>query len=281
MGRRTSDDYSRIARVIERLVEIPQRSDRLTDLAAEAGVSRFHLQRSFREWAGLTPKQFSCFVSVCRGKGLLRAAKSVLDVALEIGLSGPGRLHDHFLTAEAVTPGEFKSGGDGVQLGYGCGGTPFGPALIAWTHRGVCRLTFIADDSNAIQHLLRQEWPAATLERDDPAARALLGRAFASADVEAKPFRLVVRGTAFQIAVWRALMEIPEGQVSTYGRLAERAGFDGASRAVGRAVGDNPIAFLIPCHRVIRSTGLLGGYRWGIERKTAMLAGELRRCNSL
>jgi AraC family transcriptional regulator of adaptative response/methylated-DNA-[protein]-cysteine methyltransferase len=252
-------------------------SPRLARLAARSGRSPFHLQRSFRRWVGLSPRQFTAFATVGRAKGLLAAARSVLDVTLEVGLSGPGRLHDHFVSIEAMSPGESASGGAGVAMGFGAGDTPLGPALIAWTPRGICRLAFLdGDDGTAA---LRREWPRAALARDDGAAAALLARAFTAGDPR-RPLPLVVRGTAFQVAVWRALLAIPAGAVESYGGLARELGRAGAERAVGSAVGANPIAYLIPCHRVIRASGVLGGYAWGLERKTGLLAGELAQRRS-
>jgi len=244
---------------------------RLARLAAKSGRSPFHLQRLFRRWVGLSPRQFAAFATVSRAKGLLAAA-SVLDVALEVGVSGPGRLHDHFVSIEAMSPGESKTGGAGVTVHVGHGSTPLGPAIIAWTPRGICHLAFLDHDDGLER--VRREWPKAILVRDDMAAVALLARAFARAG---DPLPLLVRGTSFQVAVWKALVEIPEGQVLSYTGLASAIGRVGAERAVGQAVGGNPIAYLIPCHRVIRASGVLGGYAWGIERKTGLLAGELVR----
>ena len=244
----------------------------LTELAAEAGLSPFHYQRTFRRWVGLTPQQVAAFAAVARAKGLLRAAHSVLDVALELGLSGPSRLHDRFVTIEAMTPGEWAAAGLDLQLGWGTGQTPLGEALIAWTPRGICRLHFL--DGEDPLALLRSELPRATPVREDAQARRLLGQAFTG--VVDAPLALVVRGTRFQTAVWRALLERPAGSLISYGALATKLGAPRASRAVGTAVGSNPIAMLIPCHRVITASGLLGGYRWGLDRKCALLAQELQ-----
>lgn len=273
IGRMTpaSDHYQRNARLVLRLANESRPAERLSDLARAEGLSPFHLQRSFRRWVGLTPKQFASFARVCRAEGLLRAAHSVLDVSLDVGLSGPGRLHDHFITVEALSPGEFKSGGRGLTLGFGMGATPLGDALIAWSDRGICRLAFLAAGDDVLERF-REEWPAANLRHDDRHARKLLEQAFDRA--KRAPLRLLARGTSFQIAVWRALLEIPEGDTTTYASIAARLGVPRAARAVGRAIGDNPIGYLIPCHRVIRASGLLGGYRWGLERKAALLAAE-------
>ncbi len=276
--------YARAERIIRRLTTEPALGDDLAALAASEGLSAYHAQRSFRRWTGLSPKQFASFLRVCRAQGLLRAARSVLDVALDVGLSGPGRLHDHFITIAAMTPGQFKSGGEGLAIRHGIGATPLGDAAIAWTSHGICRLSFVdrleADDTLAS---LRAEWPRAELALDITGARRLLATIFSPArrDPRAAPERqaplaLLVNGSRFQLAVWRALLDIPEGTIASYSQLAARAGAPAACRAVGTAVGQNRIAYLIPCHRVIRATGALGGYRWGLERKAALLAAEAK-----
>lgn len=275
MSVRQRHEHDRNARFIARLAD--GSSPRLARLAGEEGVSPFHAQRSFRRWVGLTPSQFATFARICRARDLLGAARSVLDVALEVGLSGPGRLHDQFISIEGLSPGEHRAGGAGVALGHGCGPTPLGTAAIAWTPRGICRLAFLnrAEEEAAFEARLRREWPLAVAARDDARARAVLRAAFAAP--RTAPLRLAVRGTAMQVAVWRALLEIPEGSVTSYAALAAEVGAPAAVRAVAGMVGANPVGYLIPCHRVVRSTGLIAGYRWGIERKMALLARELGR----
>jgi len=196
-------------------------------------------------------------------------------VSLELGMSSPARLHDHFCAVEAMSPGEDKAFGAGVWLRFGEGATPFGRAAVGWTARGICRMGFVDGDGDGFSARLRREWPRADIIRDDAGARGLLARAFAPGARVDAPLALGVRGTAFQIAVWRALLEIPAGSVVTYAEVAARAGHPGSARAAGTAIGDNPVAWLIPCHRVIRGSGVLGGYRWGLERKMGMLAGEI------
>jgi len=264
----------RVAGTLRRLGTEPARA-RLGELAEAAGVSPFHLQRSFRRWVGISPRQFAAFVQVCRAKGLLRAAGTVLEVSLELGMSSPARLHDHFCAVEAMSPGEDKAVGAGVWLRFGEGATPFGRTAVGWTARGICRMGFVDGDGDGFSARLRREWPRADIIRDDAGARGLLARAFAPGARVDAPLALGVRGTAFQIAVWRALLEIPAGSVVTYAEVAARAGHPGSARAAGTAIGDNPVAWLIPCHRVIRGSGVLGGYRWGLERKMGMLAGEI------
>jgi AraC family transcriptional regulator of adaptative response/methylated-DNA-[protein]-cysteine methyltransferase len=281
-----------------RLVQEASGSDgeRLEELARSLGLSRAHFQRSFLRWVGLSPKQFATFLHVTRAKGLLRASHAVLDTALTLGLSGPGRLHDQFIQVEAMTPGEYKRQGEGLTIAYGRGTTPLGVAVIAWTGRGICALSFLSAASAAIvsnapasqpesdteedAHQLQAAWPRALLVRRQAQATRLLQTVFTpeagrAASATASPLRLLVGGTAFQIAVWRALLAIPPGAVLSYGRLAAWCGHPRAARAVGSAIAANPLAFLIPCHRVIRDSGLIGGYRWNPDRKLALLAREI------
>lgn len=260
----------RMARSLRRIGASAERVP-LSDLADEAGLSPWHFQRTFKRWVGLSPTQVAAFCRVAQAHGPLRAARSVLDVTLEVGLSSPSRLHDQFISVEAMTPGEWAASGLGLRIGWGCGETPLGTALIAWTTRGICRLHFLADEDPA--ELLRAEYPKAAFTCDHGAAGRLLSQAFATPTANA-PLAVVVQGTSFQIAVWRALLALAAGSVTSYGQLASSLGRPSAARAVGTAVGANPVAMLIPCHRVITGGGLLGGYRWGLERKCALLAHE-------
>ncbi|MFZ5561889.1 MAG: methylated-DNA--[protein]-cysteine S-methyltransferase [Pseudomonadota bacterium] len=250
----------------------------LADLAAHVGLSEFHLQRLFSRWAGLSPKRFLQHLARERAQEALLAGQDLLGASLAAGLSGPGRLHDLMVSCTAATPGEIKSGGAGLRIGWGVAATPFGPALLAASGRGLMQLSFLEDASASPAALaeLQQAWPAAGLARDDAAAQALARRIFA-AYREPEPLPLFVKGTQFQLRVWEALLKIPEGRLITYGTLAQSLGQPGASRAVGSAVGANPVALLIPCHRVIRSSGVLGGYRWGETRKRLLVAAELAR----
>jgi len=262
-------DYVRIARAIAYLSERVQDQPQLDDVASHVGLSPFHFQRVFRRWAGVTPKQFLQHLTLQHAKTQLEQNASVLDAALDAGLSSPARLHDHFVTLEAVTPGEYKSGGDGMTIGYGFGDTPFGRALIAQTERGICALAF--DDGNALDDL-RAAWPAATLERDDAHAQQSLNDVFLSG--ERKNVRVLASGTNFQVRVWNALLSIPQGEVRTYEQLAREMGAPKSARAVGNALAANTVAVLIPCHRVIQATGSVGNYRWSPGRKRALLAWE-------
>ncbi|MGZ3498857.1 MAG: bifunctional transcriptional activator/DNA repair enzyme AdaA [Vulcanimicrobiaceae bacterium] len=276
-----STDYDRIAEAIEYLSRHADEQPLLEDVAAKIGVSPFHFQRTFRRWAGITPKQFLQFLTLERAKQLLDQRRSVLDVALETGLSSPARVHDHFVTLEAVTPGEYKGRGAGLTIRYGVAPTIFGDAFIAQTDRGICALDFL--DNGLEQQIddLHEQWEAAELVRSDADAAIVARRIFDAEHVETnEPLRVVARGTNFQIRVWRALLEIPSGEVRTYEQLATAIGDPKASRAVGNALARNPVGCLIPCHRVILSTGSIGNYRWAPHRKRALLAWEAARNTS-
>ena len=289
--------YATVERAIRFLAEHRAEQPGLPALAAAVGLSEFHLQRVFAEWAGISPKRFLQVLTKAYAREQLLASRSVLDSAWEAGLSGGGRLHDLFVECEAVTPGEVKALGSGLGIVAGFATTPFGLALLGWTARGICHLRFVGEEGEnedgelAALAELHNEWPAATHRRDDERAAELAGRIFESgvagkklqvAGVSAPPewldrnghLRLWVQGTNFQVQVWQALLRLPEAGVSTYGELAEGLGRPGSARAIGHAVGKNPVAWLIPCHRVIRETGALGGYRWGLARKQAMLLRE-------
>ena len=217
-------------------------------------------------------------------KQLLLEGNNVFDAALNAGLSGPGRLHDLCVTLEAASPGEMKNGGAGMQIDYGFAGTPFGEALIAETERGICHLSFIQEEGrDAVRDLLAEQWPKAKLHRSDQRAAELANRIFVRRPQnESRPsLRAFVRGTPFQLRVWRALLNVPSGSLTTYGRLSAAINQPGAARAVGSAVGANPISFVIPCHRVIRETGVLGNYGGGRIRKRAMLGWELSPRDSI
>ncbi len=274
-ARRAADDYARIARVIEFLrTGAPAQPD-LATIAAAAGLSPFHLQRLFTRWAGLSPKQFLQTLAVGHAKTRLRASADVLSASWDAGLSGPGRLHDLFVTLEAVTPGEFKRQGAGVRMGYGFHPTPFGECFIATTVRGVCGLEFVAGRARGeMLDRFRAQWPGAELAETAPATAGVVRRIFGGRAIRGELLRVLVRGTNFQVQVWRALLRVPPGAVTSYGAVARAVGRPKAVRAVGTAVGANPVAFLIPCHRVLRGDGALGGYRWGETRKAACLLWE-------
>ena len=270
-------DYPRIETAIRYLAAHVDEQPTLSTVAAEVGLSPFHLQRVFKRWAGISPKRLLQLLTVEHAKELLDESASVLDTTYEIGLTSPARLHDHFVALEAVTPGEYKSGGADIELFYGFHDTPFGRMFLAATERGICRLTFPTTEEERDEVAgLTERWPRARHVEEPDVTGALASRIFAGGG-EDDPLRLLVHGTNFQIAVWRALLSIPEGEVTTYSRIAAAIGRPRAVRAVGNAVGANPIAYLIPCHRVLRQVGALGGYRWGPERKPALLAWETAR----
>lgn len=260
--------YQRIEKVIRYVDAHRQAQPRLEELAAVAGLSPFHFHRLFRRWAGVTPKSFLKFVT-CRDAGARLLSDDVLAASLAVGLSGPSRLHDLMVTVEAVTPGEWRMRGAGVVIRHGFHETPFGPALFGLTERGLCHLAF-ADDRRAALARLRRLWPKAEL-REDRAGTAAVARAAFSHKGKVK---LLLAGTPFQLKVWEALLRIPAGRAARYGDVARAVGRPAAARAVGTAVGANPIACLIPCHRVLQGTGAFGGYRWGVARKRALLAAE-------
>jgi AraC family transcriptional regulator, regulatory protein of adaptative response / methylated-DNA-[protein]-cysteine methyltransferase len=272
-----SRDFARVARAIRYIDDHFRAQPRLAAIAASARLSEFHFNRLFRRWAGITPRQYLAFITAHAARGALEGAASVLEAAYAVGLSGPGRLHDLLVTLDAVTPGELKTRGRGLELTYGFSDTPFGRALLASSPRGLSHLSFVeAGAEAAALAALRSSWPNADTVRDDDAAGELAQRIWnVSADPQRPhraPLKLVVKGTNFQLKVWRGLLEVGASGPTTYEALACAAGATGATRAVGNAVGANPVAWLIPCHNVLRKSGALGGYRWGPDRKRAMLA---------
>jgi len=277
-----ANDYQLVAAAIAWLEVNRLEQPSLDDLAAHLAISPYHLQRIFKRWAGISPKRFLQFLTVEHAKQLLADSHSLLDTAYATGLSGPSRLHDLFVSVQAMTPGEFKAGGKGLTVRYGIHPTPFGDCLLATTERGVCDLRFLAgaasDDRAAAEiGALADRWPAADLHEDSPATQPLVARIFAEAGQPSAPLPLLLAGTNFQIKVWEALLRIPPGRVCTYEDIAHDLGQPTAARAVGGAVGANNIAYLIPCHRVIRKSGVIQDYRWGSTRKKAMLGWEAAR----
>lgn len=265
-------DYERIARAIEYLRRHAGDQPDLAAAARHVHLSEHHFQRLFTRWAGVSPKRFVQFLTVEHAKSYLAATRGVLDAAGAVGLSGPGRLHDLFVTLEAMSPGEYKAGGAGLAIRYGVHDSPFGPALIAITARGICALNFVG---GAGVERLRRDWPDAELRWDPDATAPVAERVFRPLALPpGRALALLVKGSNFQVKVWRALLELPLGSLATYGDIAARIGAPGSARAIGTAIGANPVAWLIPCHRVIRASGALGGYRWGAERKAAMLGWE-------
>lgn len=271
-------NYQRVAKAINYLAERQLDQPSLADLASYVGLSEFHMQRMFAEWAGISPKQFLQFLTKERAKQQLRS-NSVLDTALICGLSGSSRLHDLLIKTECMTPGEYRSLGAGLQITYGVKSSPFGFCLVAQTQRGVCKIAFfdLASDEASVVQELQQEWPAAALARDQSAVDPVFVQMFSTAAANKAPLRVLLKGSEFQLKVWEALLAIPEGEVCSYQQLAGAMGLGSSVRAVASAIARNNIAYLIPCHRVIRSTGEFSQYRWGSARKQAILVHEAGR----
>ena len=277
------NDYDRIARVIRYLDEHHTEQPKLAQLAEQAGLSQFHFHRLFARWSGITPKDFLQCLTHSHAKEALRAGASVLDAAFEAGLSGPGRLHDLCVTMDAASPGEVKARGDTWTIRAGFADTPFGTCLVGESPRGICHLSFVdSRNRREAESAIEKEWPLARFEWSDDASvvAADIFTEPVNADKQS-PLRVFVCGTTFQVRVWRALLQIPAGTLTSYGRIAESMGDRDAARAVGSAVGQNRLAYLIPCHRVIRETGVFGDYRWGTTRKKAMMVWEnASRCQT-
>lgn len=262
-------DYDRIASAMAYLVDRASEQPSLEEIAAHVHLSPYHFQRLFCRWAGTTPKRFLQVLTLERGKGLLDESRSLLDASHELGLSGTSRLHDHFVQLEAVTPGEYKTRGKQVQIEYGVHVTPLGRMFVAVTQRGVCGVGFM--DFSSKEELLDElhaTWPLSSITENISSTHHVIDAFFDSnAASRNGPLSLHVAGTNFQVAVWRALLKIPPGAVASYAQVARSLGAPKAARAVGNAIGSNPIALLIPCHRVIQQSGALGGYRWGTAKK--------------
>jgi AraC family transcriptional regulator of adaptative response/methylated-DNA-[protein]-cysteine methyltransferase len=265
-----ASDYARVEHAIHYIDEHARRQPRLEDVAAAVGLSEFHFQRLFQRWAGISPKRFLQVVTLADARRRLDSSRPLLEVSHEVGLSGPSRLHDLFVSVEKMTPGEYKQRAAGMTIRWGVHATPLGEALFAATSRGLCHVGFDGDVAT-----LRARWPGAELMRDDRAVAGFAAALRARLRGEpGQPIGLVLKGTPLQLKVWEALVAIPPGHVATYADVAALAGAPAAVRAVGSAIGANPVAPLIPCHRVIRATGALGEYRWGAPRKRVLLALE-------
>jgi AraC family transcriptional regulator of adaptative response/methylated-DNA-[protein]-cysteine methyltransferase len=271
-------EYNKVEKAIYYIEEHAGQQPGLEEISACVGWSPYHFQKIFKKWTGISPKRFLQFLTVENAKRLLDRSSSVLETSYDVGLSGAGRLHDLFVSVEAVTPGQFKSGGEDVRIRYGFHQTPFDKALIAMAERGLTDIKFVDDggESKAV-HDLRKKWPAAHIREDPDATGEICSRIFSSLvrSGEDSPIRIWLHGTNFQIKVWQALLRIPEGAIVSYSDVARNIGHPKAVRAVGNAVGSNPIAWLIPCHRVLRNSGAIGGYGGGIARKKIMLAREI------
>ncbi|MEM6615357.1 MAG: bifunctional helix-turn-helix domain-containing protein/methylated-DNA--[protein]-cysteine S-methyltransferase [Pseudomonadota bacterium] len=272
-----SDDYARVARTIEFLAANYRDQPELEQIASAVGEAPVALQRLFKRWSGLTPKAFLQAITLDAARGLLADEASILDAAYEVGYSGPGRLHDLFVTHEAMSPGEWKQRGAGVTIRYGFHPSPFGNALVMITERGLCGLAFAEDgeETAAFEDMTRR-WPNADYMRDDAATASTAARIFdPSAWDPERPLRVVFIGSEFDVKVWETLLRIPMGRATTYSTIADHIGKPKAARAVGASVGKNPISFVVPCHRVLGKSGALTGYHWGLTRKRAILGWEI------
>lgn len=275
------NDFERVSKVIDYLTEHRRTQPTLDQLAEIVGLSPAHFQRLFVRWAGVSPKKFLQLLTVNAARQRLKDGRSVLDAALDEGLSGPGRLHDLTVSLEAAAPGEIKTGGEGWQINVGYSKSPFGDCLIAAGPRGICRLDFVESrEPLAVEQELLADWPKADIVWNDTETASVAKRVFQPPKTAGRQLRCFVKGSQFQICVWRALLRIPAGQLATYQQIAAAIDKPNASRAVGTAIGSNPIGYLIPCHRVIRKTGVVGQYRWGGIRKHAVIARELSQLES-
>ena len=268
--------YQQIARAIEHLTANFREQPTLGELAEKANLSEFHFQRLFTEWAGVSPKKFSQYLTLEHAKTRLRTGVPLADAAHDAGLSGTGRLHDLFVNIEGITPGQFKQAGSGLTLIYGVFDSPFGAYVLGAINGKIALLHFLTD-TDAPEAILKTAWPEATLTENPASLQHLAKQIFSTGAYPQKPLPVLLRGSAFQLKVWEALLKIPEGRLVSYDQIAEAIGQPTASRAVGTAIGSNPVGYLIPCHRVIKKTGLFGGYRWGADRKQAMLGWEAAR----
>ncbi|MDX7821565.1 methylated-DNA--[protein]-cysteine S-methyltransferase [Aeromonas caviae] len=271
-------DYARIADAIRFIASQVARQPTLDEIAAHVHLSPFHFQRLFSRWAGVTPKRYLQVLTLERAKALLQESRPLLEVADTLGLSSGSRLYDHFVQLEAVTPGEYKQRGAGLVIDHGMHDTPFGQAFVALTPRGVCNFSFLDDQApQAPLTALAQRWPEAELREAPSRTQSVIHTMFDGSKTPDRPLSLHVSGTNFQISVWRALLQIPPAKVVSYAQVANAVGNPKAARAVGLAVGTNPVALMIPCHRVIQQNGKLGGYHWGETRKQAIHAWEAAR----
>ena len=272
-----AEDYQRIEQAIQYLDDHYQDQPSLEEVAANLGLSEFHFQRLFTRWAGISPKRFLQFVTKEHARDLLHQFENLLDTTHQVGLSSLGRLHDLMVSTEAVSPGEYKSRGAGLTIRYGLHPSPFGPCLIGLTERGICHLSFVQESEGDAIDALVADWASAKMVEDQKATAPWVGPIFDLTQRGDRPLHLFLRGTNFQLKVWEALLSVPAGTVTTYEQVAAQIGKPQALRAVGTAVGHNPIAVLIPCHRVIRKVGEFGNYRYGPARKKALLGWEASR----
>lgn len=275
-----ASDYARVCEAIRHMHGTWQTQPRLDDIAAHAGLSPAHFQRLFKRWAGISPKEFLQALTLDHARAMLRESASLLDTALEVGMSGPARLHDLFVDHEAMTPGDYKRKGAGLTMTYGFHDSPFGRALIMTTRHGVAGIAFAdgEDEEESVLSDMTARWPLAGYTRDDAGTAPQAARIFDPARWRAEdPLKLVLIGTDFEVKVWETLLKLPMGRAVTYSDIAAHVCTPKAARAVGSAVGRNPISFVVPCHRVLRKDGNLGGYHWGVTRKQAIIGWERGR----
>jgi len=270
-------DYERIAQAISYINAHVHQQPQLEDVAAHLNLSPFHFQRLFSRWAGVSPKRYLQTLTVERAKQLLSESRPLLEVSDTLGLGSASRLYDHFVKLEAVTPGDYRKAGAGLRIDYAVQASPFGDVFIAVTPRGICKLAFIDGDAESHLDSLNAAWPRAVLRENHQSTATMVKSMFAEKRGQQQPLSLYVTGTNFQVSVWKALLQIPPGKVASYSQIASAVGRPGAARAVGSANARNPIAFLIPCHRVIRHSGNIGDYHWGETRKHAIHAWESAR----
>ncbi len=267
-------NFSRIEEAIGYITTNFKSQPGLEEVARKIHLSPYHFQRMFTRWAGVSPKKFLQYISVEHAKNVLKDKQATLsDASFETGLSGTGRLHDLFINIEGMTPGEYKNGGKNLSINYSFAETPFGNILVASTSKGICHMAF-ADDGPAALRALQNNFPNAQLLQKTDLMQQNALNIFTCNRGRQNPVKLHLKGTGFQLKVWETLLKIPLGKLSTYGTIAEKINNPNASRAVGTAIGSNPVAYLIPCHRVIQSTGIFGQYMWGANRKTAIIGWE-------
>jgi AraC family transcriptional regulator of adaptative response/methylated-DNA-[protein]-cysteine methyltransferase len=271
-----SEDYKRIEQAIEFMERTFREQPGLEEIAASVYLSKYHFQRMFKRWAGVTPSQFLHYLTIEYAKERLRESRSIFDTTLDAGLSSPSRLHDLFVTFEAMTPGEYKKRGMGLRIFYGFHPTPFGDCLLAATQRGICALRFVSPEGkDRVLTKIEQEWPLASFVESPARTLPILQRVFTTTQIdEHRRIHLVLKGTNFQVQVWQALLAIPAGAMVSYQNVAEHISGASAVRAVANAVAKNPIGYIIPCHRVISKAGKAHRYRWGTARKKAILGWE-------
>lgn len=276
-----TDDYQRITLAIDFIRNNVGKQPTLAEIAGHIHLSEYHFQRLFSRWAGVTPKRYLQALTLERAKHLLRKQPlSTLNASYEVGLSSGSRLYDHFVQIEAVTPSEFKQKGQGLNIVFGYHTTPYGLVFLAQTSRGICQLDFVdVHNIEAPLHHLQQNWCNANIIEDNIQTAKVIDSLFSESKQDPTPLSVWVRGTNFQLNVWRALLTLQQSEVASYGDIAQLIGKPKASRAVGTAIGTNPVALIIPCHRVLRQNGELGGYRWGETRKHAILTRELAHCD--